>query len=120
VSGGDVERLERELAAVRARMDAALKKRRTKRADEALAVAHDQESAAERALAAARGEEYARTDAGVRERVILVGVVLPASAKAATQRTIEAILELAQSPSRSPLPAIARGRFPVMTRTASS
>jgi hypothetical protein len=59
VSGGDVERLERELAEVRARMDAALKKRRTKRADEAFAVAHDQESAAERALAAARGEEYA-------------------------------------------------------------
>jgi hypothetical protein len=38
---GEVERLERELAEARARMDAPLKKRRTKRAEEAFAVAHD-------------------------------------------------------------------------------
>jgi hypothetical protein len=59
MTGGDVERLERELAEVRERMDAALRKRRTKRADQAFAVAHDQELALERELAAARGEAYA-------------------------------------------------------------
>jgi hypothetical protein len=64
MSGGDVERLERELAEAQARMDATLRKRPGQRDLEAFAAAHDQIFAAERALAAARGEEYAVPLAG--------------------------------------------------------
>lgn len=55
MSGEDVERLERELVEAQRRVDAAMKVR-PRGGNEAFAAAFDEQLAAERALAAARGE----------------------------------------------------------------
>ena len=63
----EIERLERELVEAQRRVDATMKGRLRKGPDEAFDAAWDEELAAERALAAARGEEYAvPLDIGVR------------------------------------------------------
>jgi len=67
MSESDLERLERDLVEAQQCVDAAMKKPRRKGREEALHAAFDEELAAERALAAARGEEYAVPfDIGVR------------------------------------------------------
>lgn len=67
MSETDIERLERELVEAQQRVDAVMKRRWRRRADDAFGAAVEEELAAERALAAARGEEYAvPLDIGVR------------------------------------------------------